>query len=151
MLWDIGTGSGSIAIEWMRAHPANRAIAIDRRPDRLDAARDNAATLGVPGLHFIEGDAPAALEGLAPPDAVFIGGGAQIPGVVDTAWEALRRGGRMVINAVTIETDAVLFAALRDHGGSLTRIGVERLAAVGTMHGYRPSMTITQWQATKPW
>lgn len=150
LLWDIGSGSGSIAIEWMRAHAANRAIALDRRVDRLARAAGNAATLGVPALECIEGSAPDALAGLPTPDAIFIGGGAQIPGVIATCWSALPPGGRMVINAVTIETEAVLFDARRTHGGSLTRIGVERLVELGRMHGYRPAMTITQWAARKP-
>lgn len=150
MLWDIGAGSGSIGIEWMRGHPANRAIAIDRNAGRLARAGANAAALGVPGLQLVEGPAPDALTGLAAPDAVFIGGGAQGAGVIATAWRALRPGGRIVVNAVTIETEAVLFTALRDHGGTLTRLGVERLDSVGSMHGFRPAMTVTQWAATKP-
>ena len=150
MLWDIGTGSGSIAIEWMRAHPANRAVALDRRADRLTRAGANAQALGVPGLRCIEGGAPEALVGLPSPDAVFIGGGAQHPDVIARAWEALPPGGRIVVNAVTIETDLVLFKAFADFGGNLTRIGVERLGVVGTMHGYRPAMTITQWAGCKP-
>lgn len=150
LLWDIGTGSGSVAIEWMRAHPANRAVALDRRADRLARAAVNAIALGVPALDCIEGSAPQSLAGLPSPDAVFIGGGAQIAGVINACWSALRSGGRMVINAVTIETEAVLFEALRTYGGSLTRIGVERLVDVGRLQGYRPAMTITQWAARKP-
>lgn len=149
LLWDIGAGSGSIAIEWMRAHAANRAVAVDRRPDRLARAAANARELGVPGLDCVAGGAPEALAGLPAPDAVFVGGGAGIPGVVEACWAALRTGGRLVMNAVTIETEAVLFAARQTYGGSLTRMGVERLVEVGRMHGYRPAMTITQFVAVK--
>lgn len=149
-LWDIGAGSGSISIEWMLLHPSNRAFAIERRPDRADRVMRNAVSLGVPGLVVIDGTAPEGLADLPRPDAVFIGGGASGPGVLDAAWSALRRGGRLVINAVTIETEAVLFAAHTRYGGTLTRISVERLDRVGSMHGFRPAMTVTQYAATKP-
>jgi precorrin-6Y C5,15-methyltransferase (decarboxylating) len=150
LLWDIGAGAGSIAIEWLRQHPSLSAIAIEERSDRLARMAANATRLGTPGLRLVPGSAPEVLAGLPVPDAVFIGGGAGTQGVVETAWTALRPGGRMVINAVTIETEAVLFGLLREHGGTLTRIGVERLVDVGTMHGFRPAMTVTQWAAVKP-
>jgi precorrin-6Y C5,15-methyltransferase (decarboxylating) len=104
----------------------------------------------VPGLRLIHGAAPEALTDLPTPDAIFIGGGATGEGVIDTAWQRLRPSGRLVINAVTIETEEVLFARQRQHGGSLTRLAVERLDRVGTMHAFRPAMTVTQWTATKP-
>ncbi len=149
-LWDIGCGSGSIAIEWLLSHPANRAIGIESRPDRAARAARNALALGVPRLELVIGDAPAALAGLPPPDKVFIGGGAQDAGVVQAAWAALPSGGRLVINAVTIETEALLFAGHAAHGGMLTRLSVDRLDTVGSMHGFRPAMTVTQWVAVKP-
>jgi len=150
LLWDIGCGSGSIAIEWMLRHPANRAVAIDEYPERAARATRNAASLGVPGLQIVTGAAPASLAGLPAPDAVFVGGGAQDAGVLDAAWQALEPGGRLVANGVTVETEAVLIAARARLGGTLTRLSVERLDSIGTMHGYRPAMTVTQWAAIKP-
>ena len=149
LLWDIGCGSGSIAIEWMLRHPANRAVAIDGNPERAARAARNAASLGVPALQVVTGAAPDCLAGLPAPDAVFIGGGAQDDGMLDTAWAALNPGGRIVANGVTVETEAVLIAARERHGGTLTRLSVERLDRIGTMHGYRPAMTVTQWAVVK--
>ncbi len=149
LLWDIGTGSGSVAVEWLLRHPANRAIGIERRADRAARAARNAAASGVPLLQLVQDAAPSCLTGLPRPDAVFIGGGAQ-DGVIEPAWVALRPGGRMVANAVTIETEAMLFDAHRRFGGTLTRLDADRLDAVGRMHGFRPAMTVTQWAATKP-
>ena len=150
LLWDIGAGSGAVGIEWMRQHPANRAIAIDRRADRLERARANAKALGVPGLVCVAGAAPAALAGLPRPDAVFIGGGATAPGLVEAVWAALAPGGRLVANAVTIETETLLFAESARLGGSLARLDVARLDTIGSFRGFRPAMTVTQWKVTKP-
>ena len=150
LLWDIGAGSGSISIEWMLRHPANRAIAIEHHAERAGRVARNAVALGVPELRVVTGAAPAALDGLPAPDAVFIGGGAQGDGVVAPAWAALKPGGRMVANAITIETEAVLFQAYSTYGGSLTRISVERLDGIGRMHGFRPAMPVTQWVGSKP-
>jgi precorrin-6Y C5,15-methyltransferase (decarboxylating) len=150
LLWDIGCGSGAVAIEWLLRHRANRAIGIERDATRAARAARNAESLGVPSLRLLHGAAPEALAGLPTPDSVFIGGGATHPGVIDTAWNALRPGGRMVVNAVTMETEAMLFAQIGRLGGSLARLGVDRLDAIGSMHGFRPSMTVTQWAATKP-
>ncbi len=102
VLWDIGAGSGSIAIEWMLAHPSMRAIAVEARADRAARIRRNAAAFGVPDLEVVEGAAPEALAGLATPDAVFVGGGASDEGVLDAVIAALRPGGRLVVNAVTL-------------------------------------------------
>ncbi len=151
VLWDVGCGAGSIAIEWMLRHPANRAIGLEPRPDRAARAARNALSLGVPGLEVRIAAAPAGLDGLPAPDAVFVGGGATVPGVLEACRAALRAGGRLVANAVTIETEAVLFDAHARHGGSLARLSVERLDAVGRMHGFRPAMTVTQYAWTAPW
>ena len=150
LLWDIGTGSGSVAIEWMLRHPANRAIGLEPRPERAARAARNALALGVPGLRVVQSAAPEGLAGLPAPDAVFLGGGAGNEGVLEAAWAALRPGGRLVANAVTLETEAALTAAHARWGGALTRLGVERLDRIGTLHGYRPAMTVTQYAVEKP-
>jgi precorrin-6Y C5,15-methyltransferase (decarboxylating) len=149
LLWDIGAGSGSVAIEWMLAHPSLRATAIEARSDRAARIGRNAAALGVPGLELIEGQAPEALAGLATPDAIFIGGGASAPGVLDAAIAALRPGGRLVANAVTLETEALLIARHRALGGELIRIAVSRAEAVGGKTGWRPAMPVTQLRWVK--
>ncbi len=150
LLWDVGAGAGSVAIEWMLADPTMRAIAIERHPDRAARIRRNAAAFGVPGLEIIEEEAPAALVGLTAPDAIFIGGGASDAGVLDTAVEALRTGGRLVVNAVTTETEAMLIARHAARGGELIRIAIARAGAVGGKTGWRAAMPVTQWVWTKP-
>jgi len=149
LLWDIGCGSGSIAIEWLLRHPAMKAIAVERDPARAARAAGNSAELGVPRLEIVTGAAPAALEALPQPDAIFIGGGGDAQ-VIDTCWDALRPRGRLVANAVTLETERALLAAQADRGGTLTRLRVERLDAVGGRQAFRPAMTVTQWCAVKP-
>jgi precorrin-6B C5,15-methyltransferase / cobalt-precorrin-6B C5,C15-methyltransferase len=150
LLWDIGAGSGSVAIEWMLADPAMRATAFERRPDRAARISRNAAAFGVPGLEVVEASAPGALSGLAAPDAVFVGGGASDAGVLDAATRALRPGGRLVVNAVTLETEALLLARHAAFGGALIRIAVARANAVGDMTGWKPAMPVTQWIWSKP-
>ncbi len=150
LLWDIGGGAGSIGIEWMLRHPSNRSIAIEPDAGRTARIAANATARGVPALAVVQGAAPDALAGLPPPDAVFLGGGAHRPGVIDTAWAALPPDGRLVANAVTTETEVVLLAAQARLGGTLLRIALSRLDAVGPMHAFRPAMTVTQWAAAKP-
>jgi precorrin-6B C5,15-methyltransferase / cobalt-precorrin-6B C5,C15-methyltransferase len=149
LLWDIGCGTGSIAIEWLLLSPANHAIAIESNAERAARAARNALSFGVPELRIILGWAPAALSDLPAPDAVFIGGGAERVDVVDVAWRALRPGGRMVVNAVTLETEALLWAAQNAHGGTLTRLSVARAEPLGNMRAFRPARPITQWSAMK--
>ena len=150
LLWDIGAGTGSVAIEWLLADPAQRAIAIEARADRAQRIARNAAALGVPALHVVHGTAPAGLEGLPPPDAIFIGGGASDPAVLDAAIAALRGGGRLVVNAVTLDTEAALIARHAALGGELTRIAITRADAIGGKTGWRPALPVTQWLWTKP-
>ncbi len=148
-LWDIGAGSGSVAIEWMLADPSLRAIAIELDPDRAARISRNAVRFGVPDLQIVIGQAPEALGQLPAPHAVFIGGGGSEPGVLKAAIAALQFGGRLVANAVTLEFEAVLLEHHAQHGGSLTRIAVSRADAVGAMTGWRPAMPITQWAWVK--
>jgi len=150
LLWDVGAGCGSIAVEWLRADPLNRAVAIEPKPQRRAMIAANAERLGTPTLTIVEGTAPAALAGLEAPDAVFVGGGASTPGVVEACWAALRPGGRLVANTVTLESEAVLLAKRAELGGELVRISIERAEPVGPFHGWRPSMPVTQWRITKP-
>lgn len=150
LLWDIGAGAGSIAIEWMLRHPSLRALAVEARPDRAARIRANAAALGTPGLRVIEGAAPGALAGLPRPGAIFLGGGGTDPGALDAAVAALSPGGRIVANAVTLEMQGLLIATAARIGGTLTSIAISRAAPVGGMTGWRPAMPVTQWAWVKP-
>ena len=149
LLWDIGAGCGSIGIEWMRAHPDCRAVAIEPHGGRVAMIAANAAALGTPGLEVVRGRAVAALEGLDAPDAVFVGGGITEPGLLDRCWSALAPGGRLVANVVSVEGEAVLDRWHRSHGGSLTRIAITRCEPLGRYRGWRPLMPVTQLAATK--
>ncbi|MCS7481234.1 precorrin-6y C5,15-methyltransferase (decarboxylating) subunit CbiE [Umezawaea endophytica] len=149
LLWDVGAGAGSIAIEWARVHPACRAFGIEHHPERAERIGRNARALGVPGVHVVVGKAPEALEGLERPSAVFIGGGLTVPGVVEACWEALLPGGRLVVNAVTLESEAVIAAWHPRLGGDLTRIAINRGSPVGGFTGWRPHMPVTTWAVTK--
>jgi precorrin-6B C5,15-methyltransferase / cobalt-precorrin-6B C5,C15-methyltransferase len=149
LLWDVGAGSGSIGIEWMRVHPASRAIAVEPRADRRERIARNAAALGVPGLSVVAGSAPEALAGLPAPDAVFIGGGVTAEGVIGACLDALGPGGRLVANAVTIEGQAVLVDWRRRAGGTLTRIGVEHAGGLGSFTAWRPALAVVQWSVRK--
>lgn len=148
LLWDVGGGAGSIAIEWCRHHPGCRAIAIERDPERAQRLERNAASLGV-SVAVVNDKAPAALDGLETPDAVFVGGGATAPGMVEACWDALAPGGRLVVNGVTLETEALIARWYGELGGDLIRLDVRRASAVGTMTGWRPAMPVTIWSVTK--
>jgi len=150
LLWDVGAGAGSVAIEWMLADPTLRAIAIEARVDRAACIRRNAAAFGVPALDVVEGEAPARFEGLGPPDAIFIGGGAGDPGMIGGAVMALKSGGRLVVNAVTLETEGLLIARRAALGGELLRIAIARADTIGNKTGWRPALPITQWAWVKP-
>lgn len=148
LLWDIGCGCGSVAIEWMRAAHYARAIGIEPRADRRTMAAANALALGAPKLELIEGTAPDCLADLPAPDAIFIGGGMSDE-TFNAAWSALRPLGRLVANAVTLESEAQLLALHKTHGGMLTKIAVNRAEPVGRLTGWRPLMPVTQWSLVK--
>jgi len=149
-LWDIGAGCGSIAIEWLRATEGGAAIAIERNPDRAATIAGNAVALGVPGLKIVVGIAPHALDSLEPPDAIFIGGGIADPELLPIAWEALRPGGRLVANVISIAGERTLLDWQAHHGGTLTRIAVSHAAPLGKQQAWRPLLPVTQLAAAKP-
>ncbi|HEY8161816.1 MAG TPA: precorrin-6y C5,15-methyltransferase (decarboxylating) subunit CbiE [Methylocystis sp.] len=148
-LWDIGAGSGSISIEWMLSHPANRAIALEQDKTRAARIARNALALGVPDLEIVTGPAPQALENLRSPDAIFIGGGAN-EATLEAAWRALPPQARIVVNAVTLETQSLLTQAFESKGGDLTYLQVARARPVGRFHALDPAMAVLQWRAVKP-
>jgi precorrin-6Y C5,15-methyltransferase (decarboxylating) len=148
LLWDVGAGAGSIAIEWLRFDPGCRAIAIEHNLDRLKRIRGNAEALGVPGLEVLHAEAPDALASLPRPHAVFVGGGAT-RGTLERSWSALRPGGRLVVHAVTQETEMIMVECRKRYGGELSRLSVERLESIGRYHGWLPARAVVQWSAVK--
>jgi precorrin-6Y C5,15-methyltransferase (decarboxylating) len=150
LLWDVGAGSGSIAIEWMRAARGARAIAFESHAERLKMIGENADRLGTPRLTVIAGEAPASLKGRPRPDAVFIGGGMGVPGVFEESWAALKSQGCMVANVVTLEGELHLVDLQEKHGGELVRIEVSHLDRIGSLRALKPRMPVLQWRAVKP-
>lgn len=149
LLWDIGAGSGSIAIEWLRTEATAQAIAVEPRQGRAKRIARNAEQLGVPALEVIIGTAPEVLAGLDSPDAVFIGGGVTTTGVVATSWAALAAGGRIVANAVTLEGEQALIAARAAYGGDLVRLEVSHAEPIGSFTAWRPALPVVQWSTEK--
>lgn len=145
LLWDVGAGAGSVGIEWMRSHPTCRTVAVEADPNRAARVRRNAGRLGVPDLRVVTGRAPDALADLSTPDAVFVGGGATRPGVLDACVAALRPGGRLVVHGVTVETEALLARWYGERGGELTRTSVEIATPIGSFSGFTPARAVTQW------
>ncbi|WP_367129798.1 precorrin-6y C5,15-methyltransferase (decarboxylating) subunit CbiE [Saccharothrix sp. HUAS TT1] len=148
LLWDVGAGAGSIAVEWCRAHPGCRAVAVEQHAERAARVTRNATALGVPNVQVVVGSSPGALD-LEAPDAVFIGGGLTAEGVVERCWDALKPGGRLVANAVTLESEAVLTRWHGELGGDLTRLEVSRATAIGGFTAWRPQLPVTTWVVTK--
>ncbi|HEX3860199.1 MAG TPA: precorrin-6y C5,15-methyltransferase (decarboxylating) subunit CbiE [Stellaceae bacterium] len=150
LLWDVGAGAGSVGIEWMLADSSLHTIAVESRLDRVARIRANAAAFGVPGLVVKVGEAPAALTGLPAPDAVFVGGGASDAGMLDAVSAALRPGGRLVVNAVTLRTEALLLDRYAAFGGDLVRIALSRAAPLAGVTAWQPARPVTQWCWVKP-
>jgi precorrin-6Y C5,15-methyltransferase (decarboxylating) len=149
LLWDVGAGSGSIAVEWMRAEPDCLAVAIEARPDRAERIATNATQLGVPDLRVVVGRAPAAFADLPPPQAIFLGGGVTAAGMIDACWAALEVGGRLVAHAVTLEGEQTLACQAGRRGGDLMRLGVHRAQPLGGFTTWRPALPLTQWAVSK--
>ncbi len=150
LLWDVGAGSGSVSIEWMRSAARSRAIAIERDGDRCTRIGENARRLGVPDLEVVHGSAPQSLSGLPRPNAVFVGGGLTGDQVAELCIENLFSGGMFVANAVTLESETILLDLFRNHGGELQRIAIASASPVGSFHGWRSHMPVTQWRFRKP-
>lgn len=150
LLWDVGLGAGSVAIEWLLAHSSTQAIGFERDAVRAARAARNAVSLGVPRLQVRHQELPSSLPDAPPPDAVFIGGGVAHAGLAAMCWVALKPGGRLVANAVTLEGEAELLRLYGVHGGTLTRLSIDRAESVGSKHGWRPAMPVVQWVAVKP-
>ncbi|MEM7671207.1 MAG: precorrin-6Y C5,15-methyltransferase (decarboxylating) subunit CbiT [Pseudomonadota bacterium] len=150
LLWDVGAGSGSIGIEWLRADRRRaRAIAIEPVASRVETIARNAAALGAPQIDIRQAKAPDIFDDLPDPDAIFLGGGLSSKDVFAPAWARLKPGGRLVANAVTLESEAVLLSLWQANGGDLVRIAVNRAEPVGPYHGWRPLMPVTQWALVK--
>jgi precorrin-6Y C5,15-methyltransferase (decarboxylating) len=149
LLWDVGAGCGSISIEWMRSDHRCQAIAIEKHPQRLQYIADNAIALGTPHLQIIKGEAPQALANLPQPDTIFIGGGVTSKNLLETCWNALPQGGKLVANAVTVEGEQLLFQWQKQWGGDLSRIAIQRAEPIGKFLGWKAMSPVTQYIAIK--
>lgn len=151
LLWDVGAGCGSVAIEWMRTNIRNRAIAFEQDEQRLKMIAENASNLGTPALTIIAGKLPATLQNQPRPDAVFLGGAVSDESIFRQCWAALHPGGRLVANSVTLEGDTANITRHAEFGGELVRIDISHVEPVGRLRGMRPRMSVLQWRAVKPW
>ncbi|MET4326738.1 precorrin-6Y C5,15-methyltransferase (decarboxylating) [Bradyrhizobium sp. i1.15.2] len=146
-LWDIGAGSGSISVEW--ALSGGTAIAVEAREDRAANIRNNAAAFGLAHrITVIAGKAPEALAALDGPDAVFIGGGLDIA-MFDAVWSRLASGTRLVVHAVTLETEALLGELHQRHGGDLIRVELAHATPLGRYRSWEAVRPVVQWSAVR--
>lgn len=149
LLWDVGAGSGSVGIEWMRSHPTCRSVAVEEHPDRRANIDRNRRRLGVPDLQIVAGAAPSALQGLEAPDGVFIGGGLTDDGVFDACWAALKPGGRLVATSVTLQTDALVMGLRTRWGGTLSRLSLATEDRLGAFDVWKPAYPLTLYHVRK--
>jgi len=155
LLWDVGAGCGSVSIEWMRTNPRCRAVAIEKSKSRLKLIEQNSQELGVPMLQIISGSAPEVLVDLPAPDAVFIGGGLSSGNLLQTCWNALKPGGRLVANAVTLEGEQKLLqwqnenAGKSGASGDLTRLSISRAEKIGKFQGWKEMRSVIQLAVIK--
>jgi precorrin-6Y C5,15-methyltransferase (decarboxylating) len=147
-LWDIGAGSGSVAIEWLLSHPETSATAVEVREDRVARIRRNADELGVDRLEIVTGEAPAALEALSTPDAVFVGGGLS-QALLEDVWQRVPAGTRLVANAVTLESEALLAEWQVREGGELLRIELAAAGSLGSKRGWQSAYPVVQWSVER--
>ena len=155
VLWDVGAGCGSVAIEWMRSNPRCHALAIEKSEARLKLIQQNAFQLGVPMLQIVPGNAPEVLADLPAPDAVFVGGGLSAGNVLEMCWHALKPGGRLVANAVTLEGDQKLLQWQKENvgksaaSGDLTRLAVSHVESIGKFQSWKEARSVTQLAVIK--
>lgn len=155
VLWDVGAGCGSVAIEWMRCNPRCKAVAIEKSESRLKMIQQNAFQLGVPMLDIVPGNAPEVLVDLPAPDAIFIGGGLSGGNMLETCWNALNPGGRLVANAVTLEGEQKLVqwqkvnAEKNGASGDLARLAVSHVETIGKFQSWKEVRSVTQLTVIK--
>ncbi len=150
MLWDVGAGCGSVAVEWLRiAGLQGRACAIERDVARCRMISNNADMLGVPHLEVVCDEVPDALHPLPEPDAIFIGTAAESEEIFDYCLDALKPGGILVANAVTAGGEAALAGRHERLGGELVRLAVSRAAPLGSKKAMRPALPVTQFRLRK--
>lgn len=147
-LLDIGGGSGSVSVEWALAHPRCHATIIESRSDRLDLIAANARAFGVENrIDIVQGRVPEALADSPAPDAIFVGGGLSAE-LLETLKAEFQPGTRAVINAVTLEAEALLAQWQAEEGGEMLRFELAQATPLGTRRGWKSAYPLVQWSGT---
>ena len=150
VLWDVGSGSGSIAIEWLRSCSSVKAVAIERDKKQLSRIKLNSETLGTPHLKIVEGQAPKIfLKIKENPQKIFIGGGISSPKIINECIERLLPTGLIIANSVTIESKQKLLRLWKKYGGDLTTLATSSANSIGRYNAFRPAMEVMQWRWQK--